>query len=707
MRSDEQSDRTHLTGSPLGSAGEPRSGAVLAERYEVQAKLADDPIAIEYVAFDQETEKDVLLRVVRPELFTRESDRKETFERIEATLGIAGRYLPGLNDVDIEGRWVFTIEPWPPGTTFRDVIQTRAQKGERFGPSEVLPVIARVAAAIKAIPFPLHHGEIRAERVYIDPERLRVTGPFLLHALPPGCLTGPLSSNERLRRTLAPESNSGSGPAADGWGIACLALEALTGALPPSETAIATLGPIGVEIGRLLHPDPALRPASVNPLLSALSEACSLPIPDLDPGALRKPRRPRRAAAAPAERPSDPPDSDDGQTRRVPATDVMTQTIDEADTPIEASLTASALISGSDLVTPDVGTHPSERPTPRESFRAASSDTQRSVAPETQEEERSTDKRVRVDPAERSPGRRAPEDERTGLPLPAQPRMQQLWPSLINQKDDRTEPRFEPLGVLPTERNPALDPDAAATDALLDGRTPPSLESEVTNPRFGPPVIADTERNPVIAEPSIPRFPTEERKRRTGEPRPIPSAPPVLPAEAKAKKPLPRAPKPPRPQTPFTPSPDIKPIPKPKRTSMPSPAVKPGDVLFDDSAPVPVALPLPTGPQMAQPSPLPPPIPNPGASTPPPRPPPTPMAGSRKHRNLMLAESTTAPRAIHALAPLEPPASSAARWLILLIALLLAAIILGVGYYVKLQRDRETAQERLDRMSQELNRDGG
>lgn len=335
---DELEAPTQVTGSPTGASA-PRRGDVVGERYEVREFLERDPFTTTYKAFDQETETSVLLRMVPPDLIPSGSDRQVVARRLGDTVGVGGRFLPGLIDADRDGLFVFTVEAMPPGAALRSVIDQRVAGGRTLDAEELLPVLARVDAALRAIPPPLCHGDLRAERIWFDPDGLQLLGAFLLPSLPPASLAQAVEAHPRLSRVLAPEALRGAaGDAADRFGAAMLAHEALTGELPVAgASANRELGPIGEAIAALLAVDPRRRPATLEGLIEAVARVAGLPVPDLDPGGFRRPRRlalPRRPAE-PTRLDGDRIEPDDQATgRRAPpaGSDALVTLEDEAST---------------------------------------------------------------------------------------------------------------------------------------------------------------------------------------------------------------------------------------------------------------------------------------------------------------------------------------------------------------------------------------
>lgn len=276
-------DATQVTGSPHAGASA-RPGDVLAERYELLEAIDVEGPSIGYRALDQETERTVLVRtLVGPPLDA--ATLADVVERLRGLIGVGGRFLSPLLDADREGRRPFTVEPWPSGTPLSAILHARRARGEGLAPREVLPIAARLSAAIGALPRGVHHGDVRAERVWVDTEGFRLTGAFLLSALPGRALAERMASIGPAAVAYAPEMMSGrGGPAADRWGAAALVWEALTLRAPDRTSTPRELSPsVVTALRRLLDPEPGRRPADLRSLLDALARQAGLPVPELDP----------------------------------------------------------------------------------------------------------------------------------------------------------------------------------------------------------------------------------------------------------------------------------------------------------------------------------------------------------------------------------------------------------------------------------------
>ncbi|MBW2465527.1 MAG: hypothetical protein JRH11_28025, partial [Deltaproteobacteria bacterium] len=299
---DEQAS-THVTGSPVNRGKGAHPGEVLAERYEIVEQLGRDPFVLDHRAIDQETDQPCVLRILEPDLLIG-TKAKVVARNVRGAVGIGGSFLPGIKDVDVDdGGRLFIVEPPPEGARLREVLESRTGRGGVLEAREVLPVVARLASAIDAIPAPYHHGDVRLDRVWLSEDGLSLTFPFVMAEVPAAAIAAVTQGHEALTRCLAPELARGLiGGAADRFGVACIVYELLTGELPPSSEgpfpSLAPMGEVGEVISRFLSPIVKDRPANLQALVQAIAKSAGQDVPSLEAGAYRKPNRARRSVTS-------------------------------------------------------------------------------------------------------------------------------------------------------------------------------------------------------------------------------------------------------------------------------------------------------------------------------------------------------------------------------------------------------------------------
>lgn len=275
----------------------PRRGQVIGERYEVRGKLRNDAFTRGFLAFDQEHEQSVLLRVIRAELLD-PMVREDVARRLREVTGIGGSYLPGILDGNLDGPFVYATEPVPEGASMRDVLDRRISKKRPLQPFELLPVVAHLDAALRALPEGTRHGDVRADNVWTDSERLQLTGGFLLTAMPGGAVAAVVQRNTGLKRRFAREISIGGGMrSSDYFGVGALVYESLVLKAPQPDGRCDAVDPeIRHVLEPLMTPVPTDRPTSLTDLIEVLARLAGLPVPELEPA-------PFKTQPLPAQRP--------------------------------------------------------------------------------------------------------------------------------------------------------------------------------------------------------------------------------------------------------------------------------------------------------------------------------------------------------------------------------------------------------------------
>lgn len=272
---------TLVSGSPSGLRA-PKVGDVLAERYEIRQTVSTDPLVLTYRAVDHESENAVLLRAITPGRLN-DIDAARMVETMRDMIGVGGPTLQPLRDAERDGSIAFTVEVFPRGLSFRSVLNARREKKKAFTGAELLPLATRLVAALSGFPEPHFHGDVRAERVFVDRDGIRLTGAFLLSVVPGDVIRDAMGESDELAEAFAPEVADGlNGRPSDRYGLARIIWEALSGE-PPTRKPVppAAWGPLGPVLVRYLDVDAALRPPTYDTLIAALAQHAAKPVPEI------------------------------------------------------------------------------------------------------------------------------------------------------------------------------------------------------------------------------------------------------------------------------------------------------------------------------------------------------------------------------------------------------------------------------------------
>ncbi len=181
-----------------------RVGDVIARRYAVQIELGEGPLGWVYKCLDVELDVGVAVKVLRSRLLQSEEELR-AFERdLRAVSRVSHPNIVRVYEVGADADRTFFTMQHLEGLSLRRIIDARFQKGQAFAPSEVVPIIEQLAAALTAAESSLAHGDLKPENVIVLPDLLKITDFGLATSLP----GAPFLAAQRsagTHRYLAPE----------------------------------------------------------------------------------------------------------------------------------------------------------------------------------------------------------------------------------------------------------------------------------------------------------------------------------------------------------------------------------------------------------------------------------------------------------------------------------------------------------------------
>jgi len=270
-------------------------GAVVGGRFEVIDQIDEDPQAVVWSAKDQQTNRAILVRVIRPELVSPEA-APEFREACRTAATLSHRNIARVFGVGRTPRGEhFIAGEWIDGTRLSDFIQERDREGDPISLRGIYNVVAHLCSALSYAHEKGPHGTLRPSIVWVTRGgRVKVhdfgVGQVLLGS------AGSDAFKSADHACLAPEVKRGepARPQSDVFGIGAILYELLTTRSPGSDFVAPShvRDDIPPEMDGILFqclaPDPQDRfdsPESVrNALLPFVTEANSLP-PPADAGA--------------------------------------------------------------------------------------------------------------------------------------------------------------------------------------------------------------------------------------------------------------------------------------------------------------------------------------------------------------------------------------------------------------------------------------
>jgi eukaryotic-like serine/threonine-protein kinase len=238
-------------------------GTILADSYELRARLATGGMAAVYRAYDRRLGREVAIKAPR-------LDRGDSahllamFEReARATARLAHPNIVALHDRGEHRGTPFVVLELLHGETLAE----RLERVARLPASEASRILDQVLAALScAHQRGVVHRDVTPRNVFLtDDQQVKLLdfGVALDHLASPATL----SSGAGTPGYMAPEHEARPGPRGDLWAAAVLFVECVTGQPPCPEAGPPKLPddlptPLAGLLRRALHPDPTRRPRS-------------------------------------------------------------------------------------------------------------------------------------------------------------------------------------------------------------------------------------------------------------------------------------------------------------------------------------------------------------------------------------------------------------------------------------------------------------
>ena len=272
--------------SSVASQPELEKGSVLSDVYEIEARVANEPLGQSYMARDTRTRKHVSLLVLAPAL----ADDAQVLGRVHSAAREAEALShPGLLKSHGSGSSQdlhFIVREALSGRTAAQLIAERKAQKRSLSLRGVYNLIAHVGKAVAALPSGMVHGALRPSVVWVTK-----SGRVKLGDLELGSALVKLGRGDLLPATeqafLAPEVKSGKLPDArsDVFGVGALLYALLTARSPldafviPSQLRPDASPMLDAVMMRCLAADPGERYAAVSevvreilPLVAAAPE---------------------------------------------------------------------------------------------------------------------------------------------------------------------------------------------------------------------------------------------------------------------------------------------------------------------------------------------------------------------------------------------------------------------------------------------------
>ncbi|MBI1947055.1 MAG: protein kinase [Deltaproteobacteria bacterium] len=180
-------------------------GETVAGRYKIAELLGQGGVGAVYRARDLEIDVDVALKAITANLLQTDEEQKNFSKQIKAARKLQHPNIVRIYDEGHEGNRRFYTMKLLEGLTLRKIIRLRHEKGQPFSAEELVPIFHQLAAALDYAHKTTWHGDLRPENIVVLPDVLKITDFHLVKALPLKPFLGIAKTKTKAFPYIAPE----------------------------------------------------------------------------------------------------------------------------------------------------------------------------------------------------------------------------------------------------------------------------------------------------------------------------------------------------------------------------------------------------------------------------------------------------------------------------------------------------------------------
>jgi eukaryotic-like serine/threonine-protein kinase len=254
------------------------SNPVLSNRYQLLQTLGSGGTAVVYRARDLMLERQVAIKVLRPDFGKDDTFRERFRQEARAAANISHPNIVTVHDFGLDNDRLFIVMEYVPGTDLKTMLRQRGQ----FSLEEAIPLILQACAGLGyAHRSGIVHCDVKPHNMLVTPEgQLKVTDFGIARAL------AGIHPDEKSDvvwgspQYFSPEQASGAAPspASDVYSLGVVLYEMLTGRLP-------LIADTATELARMHRDEPPVPPRKINPNLPASLERILLKVLSKEPAA--------------------------------------------------------------------------------------------------------------------------------------------------------------------------------------------------------------------------------------------------------------------------------------------------------------------------------------------------------------------------------------------------------------------------------------
>ncbi len=222
-------------GATAGAQLNLQTGQTLAERYKIEEQIGAGGMGAVYRAFDNNTGKEIALKVLLPELFKHQSAKQRFLDEARLSQQLSHPNIVNVYDVQQQGEYYFLTMELLEGQDLRQVMENRKLARQPFAIDEVQEIIAAISEGLAYAHKYTVHRDIKPENIWLTEEgdyKLMDFGIAQVQSTSQRTQTGAAMGTAYY---MAPEQLKGAkniDGRADQYALAVLAYELLSGEVP-------------------------------------------------------------------------------------------------------------------------------------------------------------------------------------------------------------------------------------------------------------------------------------------------------------------------------------------------------------------------------------------------------------------------------------------------------------------------------------------
>ena len=257
-----------------------KPGTILAQRYELRARIGLGGMGAVYRAFDANRKEEIAVKVLLPHLLSNLHARERFLTEAKIASSLSHPNIVNVFDVQKDGNTDFLTMELLKGQTLRQMMQARAQARQPYLVEEAIAIARAIGMALAYAHKYTVHRDVKPENIWVDQENSYKLMDFGIARMLTNSQFTQANASLGTAYYMAPEQLKGAAGIdgrADQYSLGILLYELLTGSIPAGRIKplkqLRKDVPKGfsLAVDRALEPDPTARYADMKDFVSALT----------------------------------------------------------------------------------------------------------------------------------------------------------------------------------------------------------------------------------------------------------------------------------------------------------------------------------------------------------------------------------------------------------------------------------------------------